>query len=530
MTFTQAELRMALESGQFVPFFQPVIDLRTRELRGYELLARWRHPVHGLLAPDCFIARAEADGWIAELTATLLSEGFRRMVALDVERDCERMLSVNISPLQLRDLRLPRQIEDAARQAGFPLSRLVVEITESALMEDLGMARAIVSDLKAAGALLAIDDFGTGYSSLLHLQSLPFDELKVDRSFVATMATQRDSRKIVAAVVGLGQSLGLTTVAEGVETAEQAEMLLWLGCEMGQGWLYGKPVTDADLARQPEKHASQQRPAAPRSLPGRLSVSTLNRDPSQSLGQLQAIYDGAPVGLAYLDREQRYLHLNRRLAAMNGLPMEQHLGRTVAEVLPEHYSTLEPFLARALRGEAIGGVEITRPSKGSGPAQTILLSYEPALDEANEVVGVLVAIVDMTSIKQTEAALRETEAHFRNMMELIPQIPWVIDAEGRALDVSQRWLTLSGMTGAEWRGFGWLEALHPADREGTIAGMQTAFESGKPIDLQYRVRSSPADPWQRVRARGAPRRAADGSIQCWYGVLELVDDSGTPIH
>jgi len=527
MTFTQNELRLALESEQFVPFFQPVIHLRTRELRGYEMLARWRHPVHGLLAPERFIARAEAEGWIAELTTSLLAQGFRAMRRNDA--DGERTLAVNISPVQLRDRRLPVQISVAAETAGFPLSRLVVEITESALTEDLETARSVVNELKEAGVQLALDDFGTGYSSLLHLQSLPFDELKVDRSFVSTMTAQRDSRKIVAAVVGLGQSIGLTTVAEGVETAEQAEMLLWLGCEMGQGWLFGKPVPAEELATLLTVHADQSPLARSMELPGRLSLGRLDSHLAQSQAQLQAIYDGAPVGLAFLDCEQRYVHLNRRLATMNGRSMEEHLGHTVAEVIPGHYRIVQPFIERSLRGEAISGVEITKPSNGSGPPQTLLLSYEPAFDEANEVVGVSVAIVDVTAAKETEAALRETEEHFRHMMELIPQIPWVIDAEGHALDVSQRWLTLTGTTGEDWRGFGWLKAVHPEDVEATIAGMQSSFRTGKPIDLQYRVRSSEAAPWQRLRARGAPRRAQDGSIQCWYGVLELVDDSGTPI-
>lgn len=525
MDFTQVELRRAFDTGQFIPYFQPVIHLRTRQLRGFELLARWQHPARGLLSPDRFIPHAESEGWIAELMQVLLRRGFQTMIALPGEL----FLSVNISPVQLHNAHLPMQIESAARDSGFPLTRLVAEITESALTEDLNAAMSIVTRLKNSGCQLALDDFGTGYSSLLHLQSLPFDELKVDRSFVSTMVTQRDSRKIVAAVVGLGQSLGLVTVAEGVETAEQAEMLLWLGCEMGQGWLYGKPVSAAEL---PALLASRRDPIVPDAmaiLPERMSAGSLERLPSQRVSQLQAIYEGAPVGLAFLDREMRYVNLNRRLAAMNGRPMEEHLGRTVAEIIPELYPTVEPFIRRALQGEAIVGVEIVKPPTGPNPERTIMLSYEPAFDEANEVVGVSVALVDLTPVKQAEEARRETEAHFRNMMELIPQIPWVIDPEGRALDVSQRWLTLTGMKGDEWRGFGWLNAVHPEDLQPTLNGMREAFQTGEPIDLQYRVRKSSESPWQRLRARGSARRASDGSIQGWYGVLELVDDSGTPI-
>jgi EAL domain-containing protein (putative c-di-GMP-specific phosphodiesterase class I) len=129
-------------------------------------------------------------------------------------------LAVNASPIQMRDSSLPTQISQSAEETGFPLRRLIVEITESALHHNLEHAQQITGELKAMGCRLALDDFGTGYSSLLHLQSLKFNELKIDRSFVNSMTTSRDSRKIVAAIIGLGQSLGLDTVAEGVETEE----------------------------------------------------------------------------------------------------------------------------------------------------------------------------------------------------------------------------------------------------------------------------------------------------------------------
>jgi len=157
------------------------------------------------------------------------------------------MIAINISPQQLQDLSLPKQIEDIAATSGFPLSRVVIEVTESALVDNVDSAQAIAKGLKSLGVKIALDDFGTGYSSLLHLQSLPFSELKVDRGFVSTMTESRQSRKIVAAVVGLGQSLGLATIAEGVEKREQAEMLMWLGCDLGQGWPFGRPVPAEDL-------------------------------------------------------------------------------------------------------------------------------------------------------------------------------------------------------------------------------------------------------------------------------------------
>ena len=518
MLIESRDIDRAFKHGEFLPHFQPLVSLSNGELRGFELLARWNHPERGWIAPDEFIPIAEKDGWIGRLTGALLQQGFRAMSA----QSFSPLLSVNISPIQLHDLNLPEQIETTAKECGFPLDRLTVEVTESALTHDVERALEIVSALKAMGCKLALDDFGTGYSSLSHLQSLPFDELKVDRSFVGSMTERRDSRKIVAAVVGLGQSLGLTTTAEGIETQEQVEMLRWLGCEGVQGWIFGKaaPLEALDdVIRGIRERAPFNSPSE---IIGRVSRSGLDWHVSQRLAQLQAMYDGAPVGLAFVDRNLRYMNVNRRLANMNERSMEEHLGRTMPEVIPELFPLVESYIRRALGGESISGVEITNPLPGPNQGKTVLLSYEPARDEAGEVLGVSVALVDVTRMKRAEEAQSESDVNFRAFLELMPQIPWIIDAEGRALDVSLRWLELTGMTGDQWRGYGWLDALHPEDRQSTWDAMHRAFDSATPIDLYYRVRRSADAPWKRMRSRGSPRMGPDGKIICWYGCLEMV--------
>jgi len=429
-------------------------------------------------------------------------------------------LSVNVSPVQLRNPHLPSDIKDWAAKAGFPLDRLTVEITESALTEDLNCARVVSDALKIFGCKLALDDFGTGYSSLTQLQSLAFDELKVDRSFVSSMAERRDSRKIVAAIVGLGQSLGLTTVAEGVETQEQAQMLRWLGCDLAQGWFYGAALPAEDLPNEVANFRRKEVSATSIMGVGRVSSGSFDVLPSIRLAQLQAVYDGAPVGLAFLDRGLRYKMVNRRLAQMNGKPMEEHIGKTVAQTIPHTFPLVEGFIKRALNGEAIPSVEVTKPASDPSESKTILLSYEPARDEAGEVVGVSVAIIDISATRHAETARQEAEENFRQMIELLPQIPWIIDREGRALDVSQRWLEISGMKADQWQGFGWLNALHPDDVEPTRNALKKSFESGRPIDTIYRVRQSETAPWTRLRSRGAARIGANGEIVCWYGSLE----------
>ena len=234
----EIDLRRALESNEISPYFQPIVELRSGLLTGFEVLARWQHPRRGMVLPDDFIPLAEKTGLNGLLTGNLLRSVFA--VANNIPEHLT--LSVNISLTQLSDRSLPRHIRLAAEQAHFPLSRLILEITESALVGNTEHAYLIANELKEQGSCLALDDFGTGYSSLRHLQALPFDELKVDASFIRSMTHTRESRKIAAAVIGLGNSLGLVTVAEGVEHQTHADMLLWLGCERGQGWLYGRPV------------------------------------------------------------------------------------------------------------------------------------------------------------------------------------------------------------------------------------------------------------------------------------------------
>lgn len=243
MGLLQQELQRAIESGEFIPNFQPLVDLRSGRLEGFEILARWQHPVLGLLMPSDFVPIVERYSLSFELTSCLLKQAFVAMR----EMPDHLGLSINAAPEQFRDRILSETITTLATEAGFDLRRLTVELTESALVDDLLLAGTIAEELKMLGIRLALDDFGTGYSSLLHLQALPFDEIKLDRSFVSSMVESPQSRKIVAAVLSLGQSLGLRTVAEGIEHVEQSELLTWHGCNIGQGWFYGKPVAAAEL-------------------------------------------------------------------------------------------------------------------------------------------------------------------------------------------------------------------------------------------------------------------------------------------
>jgi len=232
-------LRNAIPRQEIVPYFEQQIDLSTGRLHGFEVLARWEHPTRGLISPDQFIPIAEETGMIGELSLSIMRQAFT--AARDW--DTSLTLSVNISPWQLRDAWLAQKIIKVLTETGFPANRLEIEITESSLFDNLALAQSIVGSLKNQGVRLSLDDFGTGFSSLAHLRALPFDRIKIDKSFVMSLNDSPDSAAIVKAIVSLGESLNLPVTAEGIEDANIEERLRALGCSKAQGWYYGRPLS-----------------------------------------------------------------------------------------------------------------------------------------------------------------------------------------------------------------------------------------------------------------------------------------------
>jgi diguanylate cyclase (GGDEF)-like protein len=234
----EAGLRIGIPKGEIVPYYEQQIELETGRLLGFEVLARWEHPTRGVVAPDLFIPIAEECGLIADLSMSVMRQAFEEARGWDSSLS----ISVNIAPGQLRDPWLAQKIVKLLVETGFPPERLEVEITESSLFENLGLAQSIVGSLKNQGIRLALDDFGTGYSSLAHLRALPFDRIKIDKSFVMAMDGNTESAAIVDAITKLGGSLGLPITAEGIEDNAIHQRLRVLGCNKGQGWHFGKPM------------------------------------------------------------------------------------------------------------------------------------------------------------------------------------------------------------------------------------------------------------------------------------------------
>jgi diguanylate cyclase (GGDEF)-like protein len=243
---TELALRHAMDRHQFQLHYQPIVDLETRDVVGVEALLRWAHPGMGMVAPLDFIPVAEETGLIVEIGEWVVSEALRQLSVWRREGHLDLWVSVNVSARQLRDERLIEHVTGELHRYGVPPDKLVVEITESAMMDDEETSAALLERLRAMGIPLAVDDFGTGYSSLGHLRRFPVSKVKIDREFIAGLDTDNDDAEIVRAVVAMSLAMGLQVVAEGIETELQRDLLLETGVHLGQGWLFSRAELPED--------------------------------------------------------------------------------------------------------------------------------------------------------------------------------------------------------------------------------------------------------------------------------------------
>ena len=247
----ESDLRNAFLRGEIEPFYQPVVNLQTGAVAGFEALCRWRHPTRGLVPPDAFLGLAAEMGLMNDLGLLMMTQASRQLAEWLARHPTAGRLFCSVN-LSVGEIERPRLVEDVTRiiaEAGLPAGALKLEVTEGDIMRDTSRAAEVLQQLKDAGASLALDDFGTGFSSLTWLAKLPFDTLKIDRYFVLTMDKDEGSAKIVKSVVNLGRDLSLEVVAEGVENAGLAALLLDAQCHYGQGFGYAPalPAQEAEV-------------------------------------------------------------------------------------------------------------------------------------------------------------------------------------------------------------------------------------------------------------------------------------------
>ena len=237
----EQELRNAITEQQLEVHYQPKIDLKTGNITSLEALVRWHHPEHGMLRPDLFIPFAEQTGLIDQLTWSVLHQAANQCQQWN-EMGIGLSIAVNMSASTLRELDLPEYLNNLITSHAIHPCQIILEVTETALMQELVKTLDILTRLRMKGFMLSIDDFGTGYSSLVQLHRAPFSELKIDRSFIHDMSHDKEAQAIVETVIVLGHKLGMQIVAEGVETQSDLDQLIEMGCDLAQGFYFSRPL------------------------------------------------------------------------------------------------------------------------------------------------------------------------------------------------------------------------------------------------------------------------------------------------
>ncbi|RLQ87007.1 putative bifunctional diguanylate cyclase/phosphodiesterase [Notoacmeibacter ruber] len=236
--WVESELTDAIDRGDFVLYYQPQLSLKGERIVGYEALIRWQHPERGLIPPNEFIPVAEESGMILQIGKWALHQGCHDACMLPDDT----YVAINLSPVQFGDRALTETVRQALEESGLPANRLELEITETAMTMDRIQARKVMASLSEMGVQIAIDDFGTGYSNLSYLMDFTFHKLKIDRSFVCRLQDDDTTGAVISTIVGLSRALGAETLAEGVETADQATLLRAAGCDSVQGFHYARPA------------------------------------------------------------------------------------------------------------------------------------------------------------------------------------------------------------------------------------------------------------------------------------------------
>lgn len=269
---TENDLRRALERNEFCLYYQPIFELNTRRLAGFEALIRWQHPTRGMIAPNDFIPLAEETGLINSIGTWVLQEACRQLRVWQENSvfGTDLWVSVNVSSKQFLQFDLAKQVSEILKETALPPECLKLEITETAMMENIETVITMLEKLQQLGVKLSIDDFGTGYSSLSYLNRLPINSLKIDRSFVMNMQNSDENREIVKTIANLAQSLNLEIIAEGVETDDHITQLQKFACQFGQGFYFAKPLDAESVGDYLNDPHISQSPASKTSLESKI--------------------------------------------------------------------------------------------------------------------------------------------------------------------------------------------------------------------------------------------------------------------
>lgn len=424
----ERRLREAIKRREIRLHYQPVVDLSSGAMVGVEALARWDDAELGSVPPDQFIAVAESSGLVNDLGRWVLDAACRQAAQWPGRHGTPPVISVNVSPVQLREPGFISDVQAVLDSTGLAPNRLCLEITETAIVTDVADAAATLRRLRDLGVQLALDDFGTGHSSLTLLRSLPLHLVKIDRSLIRGVATGAQDAVLVQLIVDAAHTLGLRVTAEGIEDVGQAQQLVSLGCDTGQGWLFGRPSPP---------------PAPGRSWPRPL-VPPLWLEPTV----------GPPVALSgngdlvvMADRDQQVTYVSAACRRILGRMPSEAVGQPLSDLL-------------GTRDQGPVTLQLTHKEGGTRWLRGIV---QPLQDTLGEVSEILCVLSDVTSTVLRERALADSEELFRSAFSGAPIGIALSDFEGRLLRVNPALAELVGRSADELKELSVADITHPDD-------------------------------------------------------------------
>ena len=475
----EARLASAIETGRVEMHYQPVVDLSTGALVGVEALARWHDDHLGDVPPDVFIPVAERTGLVVDLGRLALHEACHRAMSWSGVQDQPIEVAVNVSPVQLREAPFVDDVRAALADSGLRPERLCLEITETALVADVDAAAETLRCLRGLGVRLALDDFGTGHSSLTLLRNLPLDTVKIDRSLIRRVAVDASDAVLVQLAVDAAHTLGLRVCAEGIEEVEQAQQLVAMGCDTGQGWLFGRPCPppgpDRPWPLQPSAawwRGSDQPPVAVRARDDLVVMA----------GRDRVVTYASPSSLQILGETP---------AELLGQPLDRLVGDHVDE----------------------GSVTVRVRHRHDG-VRWLRGTVQPVRDESGDVREILCVLTDVTATVAREKQLADSEELFRSAFSGAPIGIALSDFDGQLLRVNGALADLLGRSTAELLGMTVEQITHPEDRaadEVNLDEVQHGHVEGHQVLKRYLHADGHDVP---VEVHAASVRTAEGEPYC----------------
>ncbi|WP_413306788.1 EAL domain-containing protein [Bacillus sp. 1P10SD] len=515
----EMDLHKAIERQEFILHYQPKINLKTGKVIGAEALIRWNHPERGMIPPSQFIPIAEETGLIIPIGEWVLHEACMQQKKWMEQGFSNMVISVNLSARQFSQCQIVQAVKKVLEETGLEPQHLELEITESMTM-DIERTIITLQELKKLGLLISIDDFGTGFSSLNYLKQFPVDTLKIDQSFVRELYNQTNDETIVKTIITMAHTLQLNVVAEGIETREQLVFLQQHLCDTAQGYFFSQPVPvkEWNEAFFSTIEETVSKFGISQDTTKRMWMEETVRIARQELQDTLQRQQGLTIKYTKIDEKFVHTLCEGTLLRRFGLLPEQIIGKELHEFLPAKQANEKlPFYEKAWAGEE----NVTYEAKVNGIYYLAALS---PLKKCGKVVEVIVSCSDITTLKETEKALRESQEMYRLVADNMTDLITVFDLDGKIKYASPSHKSVLGYPASYYENYSSISNLHPEDQTFYKRTFVKTINSKQPCIIQYRI-STHNGGWKLFEVKLTPVTDEQGKVIHVIGVAK--DLTGT---